>query len=148
SRGVVRPGDRVLDLACGAGRHAVALAAIGARVVGLDLSLPLLRAGQRRWRDARLVRGDIRALPVPGGRMDAVVHLFPSFGYFDRDAEHESVIAEVARVLRPGGRFALDFLNAPLVKASLVPRDEATLNGRRVVQERRLEQDGRYVVKT
>src|SRR5262249_4555460 len=85
---------------------------------------------------------------VGSGAMDAVVSLFTSFGYFDRDAEHQSVIAEVARVLRPGGRFALDFLNAPLVKASLVPRDEATLNGRRVVQERRLEQDGRYVVKT
>ena len=41
ARGVVRPGARVLDLACGAGRHAMALAHRGARVVGLDLSTPL-----------------------------------------------------------------------------------------------------------
>ncbi len=148
SRGVVRRGDRVVDLACGAGRHAVALSRLGARVVGLDLSMPLLRAGQRRWQDARLVRADIRVLPLRSGAADAVVNLFTSFGYFEHDAEHEKVIAEVARVLRAGGRFVLDFLNAREVRATLVPRDERPINGRSVVQERRLEQDGRYVIKT
>lgn len=148
SRGVVRRGDRVVDLACGAGRHAVALSRLGARVVGLDLSMPLLRAGQRRWQDPRLVRADIRVLPLRSGAADAVVNLFTSFGYFEHDAEHEKVIAEVARVLRAGGRFVLDFLNAREVRATLVPRDERPINGRSVVQERRLEQDGRYVIKT
>ncbi len=148
SRGVVRRGDRVVDLACGAGRHAVALSRLGARVVGLDLSMPLLRAGQRRWQDARLVRADIRVLPLRTGAADAVVNLFTSFGYFELDAEHETVIAEVARVLRAGGRFVLDFLNAREVRATLVPRDERPINGRSVVQERRLEKDGRYVIKT
>ena len=148
ARGVVRPGDRVVDLACGAGRHAVALSRLGARVIGLDLSLPLLRAGQRRWREAELVRADIRVLPLRTGAADAVVNLFTSFGYFERDEEHQSVIADVARVLRKGGRFVLDFLNALQVRATLVPRDEKSINGRTVVQERRLEKDGRYVVKT
>ena len=148
ARGVVWPGARVLDLACGAGRHAVALARAGAKVVGLDLSLPLLRATRRRWGDARLVRADIRVLPLRSGSLDAVVNLFTSFGYFDRDAEHERAVAEVARVLRPGGTFALDFLNAPQVRRALVARDERAVNGRRVVQERRLDQDGKYVIKT
>lgn len=148
SRDVVTRGDRVVDLACGAGRHSVSLSRIGARVVGLDLSLPLLRAGQRRWQDSKLVRADIRALPVRSDAADAVVNLFTSFGYFEQDAEHEHVIAEVARVLRAGGRFVLDFLNAQQVRATLVPRDERHINGRNVVQERRLEKDGRYVTKT
>ena len=148
ARGAIAKDDLVLDLACGAGRHSVALAALGARVVGLDLSLPLLRAGKRRQGDLRLVRGDIRVLPMRSGSLDAVVNLFTSFGYFEHDEEHQAVIGEVTRVLRPGGRFVLDFLNAPRVRDTLVPRDEGMAGGRAVVQERRLEDQGRFVVKT
>ena len=147
-RGVVRSGDHLVDLACGAGRHAAAFSRLGARVVGIDLSLPLLRAGQRRWAEARLARADIRVLPLRTGAADVVVNLFTSFGYFDDDAAHQQVIAEVARVLHRGGRFVLDFLNAPRVRQTLVPRDERPINGRHVVQERRLDQDGRFVIKT
>ena len=148
ARGVVWRGALVLDLACGAGRHALALAHRGARVVGLDLSPPLLREARRLFPLALLVRGDIRRLPIRTGALDAVVNLFTSFGYFDRDELHEAVIEDVARVLRPGGRFALDFLNAPQVRATLVPRDVHHAGAREVVQERRLEEGGRYVVKT
>lgn len=145
--GVIGEG-RLLDLACGAGRYMAALARRGATVAGLDLSLPLLRTAQRRGA-RRLVRGDVRALPLRGASLDAVLNLFTSFGYFDDDAEHDRVIAEVARVLKPGGRFVLDFLNAPQVRASLVPRDERRRpSGTVVVQERRISDDGRFVVKT
>ena len=147
AHGVVRPGERVLDLACGAGRHIAALEAAGARVTGLDLSRPLLNAA--RASGARLlVRADMRRLPIRGGAMDAVVNLFTSFGYFAGDHEHALVLREIARVLAPQGRFALDFLNAPAVRAGLVPRDEKTVQGRRVVQKRRLSDAGRVVVKT
>jgi SAM-dependent methyltransferase len=145
---VVRSGAGVVDLACGAGRHALALARVGVRVVGIDLSMPLLRVAQRRWPESRLARADVRVLPLRSGSADSVVNLFTSFGYFEHDEQHATVLAEVARVLRPGGRFALDFLNAPQVRATLVPRDERQLGERRVVQERRLERDGRFVVKT
>lgn len=147
SRRLVAPGDRVLDLACGPGRHAAALASRGTRVTGFDLSLTLLRTAQRRGSHS-LVRGDMRALAFRDGRFDAVVNLFTSFGYFDRDEQHQEVLDEVARVLRPGGRLVLDFLNAPLVRARLVQRDSGRLGDRRVVQERRMSDDGRYVVKT
>ena len=146
-QGVAKAGSRVLDLACGAGRHAVALAAAGASVTGLDLSLPLLRSGQRKRVPAALVRGDIRHLPLRTGAFDAVVNLFTSFGYFATDAEHATTLGEVARVLRPGGRFALDFLNAPAVRATLVPQDERTVSGKRIVQRRRLDDGGRTVTK-
>ena len=146
-QGIGGAGYVVLDLACGPGRHAAAIARGGARVVGLDLSRALLFAARRR-KPGPLVRGDMRRLPFRTAAFDVVVNLFTSFGYFASDAEHEAVLDEVARVLRPGGRFVLDYLNAPAVRAGLVPRDERLSGGSRVVQERRISEDGRYVVKS
>jgi len=145
-RGVVGRGRRVLDLACGSGRHAQALEAAGALVTGVDLSMVQLRSARSRGL-ARLAQADMRIIPIRTGSMDAVVNLFTSFGYFDTDDEHAAVLAEVGRVLRPGGAFAMDFLNAPLVRATLVPRDEKSVSGRRVVQERRISDGGRFVIK-
>jgi SAM-dependent methyltransferase len=147
ARGFVAPDEPVLDLACGPGRHAAALRRRSGRVVGLDLSLPLLRAAQRRGLGA-LVRGDMRALPLRTACFGAVVNLFTSFGYFDADAQHAAVLSEVARVLRQGGVFALDFLNPAFVRRTLVPQDERRLGSRVIVQERRLSEDGRFVIKT
>jgi SAM-dependent methyltransferase len=147
SLGVIGRG-RVLDLACGAGRHLGAVARRGATVVGLDLSMPLLRTARGKGA-AHLVRADVRELPLKERSCDAVLNLFTSFGYFDDDAEHERVLRDVARVLRPGGRFVLDFLNAPHVRATLVPRDQRRVSGATiVVQERRLSDDGRFVEKS
>jgi SAM-dependent methyltransferase len=147
ANGFVAPGALVLDLACGAGRHIAAFGAHGVRVVGFDLSMTLLRAAQRRAA-AGLVRGDMRALAFGSRRFDVVVNLFTSFGYFAADEDHGAVVAEVARVLAPGGRFVLDFLNAPAVRRGLIRRDSRQVGGRRVVQERGLSEDGRFVVKT
>jgi len=144
---VVAPGAAVLDLACGAGRYLAALARRGARVYGLDLSLPLLHAARRRG-ERRLIRADIRVLPLRAAAWDAVLNLFTSFGYFEDDAEHAAVILEVARVLKPGGWFVIDYLNAPKVRATLVPQDEVRAGGRRVIQERHISEDGRFVIKT
>ena len=145
--GVAGAGERVLDLACGPGRHVAALGRRGARVVGLDLSRALLFAARRRGAGP-LVRGDMRRLPFGPAAFDVVLNLFTSFGYFASDGEHEMVVREVARVLRPGGCFVLDFLNAPAVRAGLVPRDESRSGRGTVVQERRISDDGRFVVKS
>jgi SAM-dependent methyltransferase len=141
-----RPGWRVLDVACGEGRHARALAAAGARVVGLDLS-PGLLARAREATRAPLVRADLRDLPVRRGTMDLTVNLFTSFGYFDSDGEHAAALAGMVQTVRPGGWFALDFLNAAAVRATLVPEEAGTLAGTSVTLRRRLEDAGRYVVK-
>jgi ubiquinone/menaquinone biosynthesis C-methylase UbiE len=145
--GVVTPGRLVLDLACGAGRHAMALREAGVPVTGLDLSVVLLHEARQTGAHC-LVRGDMRRLPYRGASLHGVVNLFTSFGYFADDAASETVLREVARVLVPGGRFALDFLNAPAVRATFVPRDERTVGSRQIVQERRLSEQGRAIVKT
>jgi SAM-dependent methyltransferase len=145
--GVCRGAERVLDLACGPGRHLTALARSGAVVVGLDLSRALLHAARERGAGV-LTRGDMRRLPFRARSFDAVLNLFTSFGYFAADAEHEAVLGEVARVLRPGGRFVLDFLNAPHVRERLVARDERHAGSITIVQERCISADGRFVEKS
>jgi SAM-dependent methyltransferase len=141
-------GLRVLDLACGPGRHAAQLAARGARVAGLDLSLPLLSLARARTRGAvALVRGDMRRLPFRTGTFDIVVNLFTSFGYFADDAQHAAVIAGARALVGPGGVFVLDYLNAAAVRANLVPHEERRVSSQHVVIERRIADDGRHVVK-
>jgi SAM-dependent methyltransferase len=140
-----RSGWRVLDVGCGAGRHARALEAEGARPVGLDLSARLLRRARCVTR-APLIRADMRALPVRPRSMDLTVNLFTSFGYFDRDDEHAGVLAEMAATVRPGGWFVLDFLHAGTVRQGLVP--DQRHSGEGAAAARRLSADGRFVCKT
>ena len=120
-------GWRVLDVACGAGRHARAFQAAGAHCIGLDLSAALLKVASEVT-TAPLVRADMRALPVRAGSMDLTVNLFTSFGYFDHDAEHALALGEMVATLRPGGWFVIDFLNARSVRRKLVPRETQRAN--------------------
>lgn len=141
------PGWRVLDVACGTGRHAVAFQTRGARVTGLDLSKHLLL----RARDIShfpVIRSDVRRIPVRPSSMDFAVNLFTSFGYFDSDAEHARALAEMVATVRRRGWFALDFLNAARVPAELVPREEGEMNGEPVRIDRWLDPSRRHVFKS
>ncbi len=141
-------GQRVLDLACGPGRHATQLAVRGASVVGLDLSMPLLsRAKHRDGPALQLIRGDMRHLPFGTDSFDLVVNLFTSFGYFTDDSQHAAVLHETAAVLKSGGRFVLDYLNAPAVTRELVPHEVRRIGSREVTITRQISPDGRYVTK-
>jgi SAM-dependent methyltransferase len=143
----LRPGWRVLDVGCGAGRHARAFRAAGARCVGLDLSRTLLRIA-RGVTDAPLVRADMRELPIRPGSMDLTVSLFTSFGYFERDEEHAGALREMVGTLRPRGWFVIDFLNASEVRSRLVPWERVPVLGGAVEVARSVSPDGHYVCKT
>ena len=144
-----RPGDRILDLACGPGRHAAELERLGGQVVGFDLSRAMLRRARERTR-ARLVRGDMRALPFRDGSFALAVNLFTSFGYFLDDEEHRLVVRQVAAALAPGGHFVLDYLNAEQVRRTVQLSEQAKggterRSGPRV--RRSIGPDGRFVIK-
>jgi len=130
--------SRVIDIACGGGRHARALEALGHDVVGLDLSKDLLAAADGITR----VRGDMRALPFAGS-FDAATSFFTSFGYFDEEG-NRAVLRTAAAALRSGGVYLLDFLNAIIVRATLVPEGEETRAGATFRFKRRIE-NGRVV---
>lgn len=138
---------RALDLACGAGRHSRLLKERWA-TTGFDLSAALLARAKAADPDGFYVRGDMRALPFVDHGFDLVVNLFTSFGYFDNDAQHLRVLAEVARVTRRGGKFVLDFLNPDHVRSTLVPKESSNLGGRSVEVRREISPDERFVVKT
>ena len=137
---------RVLDLACGAGRHSRALCRRW-WTTGLDLSEVLLRLAKREGIPAALVRGDMRILPFRDRSFDLVVNLFTSFGYFADDESHLHVVREVSRITRSGGNFVLDFLNPAQLKNALVPYDERRIGDQIVEQRREISPDGRYVIK-
>ncbi|HEX5726070.1 MAG TPA: class I SAM-dependent methyltransferase [Longimicrobiaceae bacterium] len=138
-------GSPALDLACGAGRHVAHLRDAGLRAFGLDLSAELLEVA----RDDGLptVRSDMRQIPVATGRLALVTSFFTSFGYLPDAEDDERVVAEVHRVLAPGGYFSVDFLNADRVRARLRAHDEVELGSRRVVQTRELVEGGTVVEK-
>jgi ubiquinone/menaquinone biosynthesis methyltransferase len=101
-----RPGLRALDLACGTGDIAFALAARGARVVGLDITHRMLQLARTKGAAARFVTGDMLALPFRDEAFDVV-----TTGYGLRNVpDIPRAIAEMRRVLRPGGvLLSLDF---------------------------------------
>ena len=140
-------GWRVLDVACGAGRHARAFVEAGARCFGLDLSATLLRVA-RQVTDAPLIRADMRQLPVRPASMHLTVNLFTSFGYFDRDEEHRAALEEMISTVRPGGWFVIDFLNPAAVRRGLVPEQTVELPGQTLRVSRSVSPDGRYVCKS
>lgn len=136
------PGSEVLDLCCGMGRHSLALTDFGYKVTGVDLSEVLLAEAKRQDVQGKVawLRGDMRKVPA-AKRFDAVVNLFTSFGYFEKDGENAGVIREMNRLLKSGGSFIIDFLNPQYVKDHLVPYSER-MEGAARIEERRGIEDG------
>jgi demethylmenaquinone methyltransferase / 2-methoxy-6-polyprenyl-1,4-benzoquinol methylase len=110
ARAVVRPGDAVLDGCCGTGDLAVAALREGAgRVTGLDFSERMLERARRKAPVVDWVEGDLLALPFADGLFDAA-----TVGFGVRNVEDlERGVAELRRVLRPGGRLGILEITQP-----------------------------------
>jgi SAM-dependent methyltransferase len=119
----LRPDIDVLDLACGHGALANRLAGRGCRVTGLDSSAVFLDRARTDAAAAGVsveyVAGDMRRLPW-ADRFDRVVNWSTAFGYFD-DATNRAVLDQIVRVLRPGGRLAMDLDNLTSFLAAYAP---------------------------
>lgn len=151
--------DRVLDLGCGWGRHLRLLEEAGHFVVGTDRSVALLHQAAEGWTapgadpeadeapdgarspgQPRLAAGDMRRLPFRAGSFDVVVNLATSLGLFLRDAPAVQALAEVRRVLRPGGRLLIEGMHRDDVVSQYAPRDHWDLDdGTRVRVRRRFD---------
>jgi demethylmenaquinone methyltransferase/2-methoxy-6-polyprenyl-1,4-benzoquinol methylase len=108
-REVVRPGDRVLDAACGTGDLAIEASRAGARVVGLDFSGAMLERARRKAPELEWLQGDLLALPFEDGDFDAA-----TVGFGIRNvADLEAGLRELRRVVRPGGRLGVLEITRP-----------------------------------
>lgn len=106
---VVRPGDAVLDACCGTGDLAIAAERAGGRVTGLDFSERMLERARRKAPELEWVSGDLLALPFEHASFDVA-----TVGFGVRNVESlEAALAELRRVLRPGGRLAILEITRP-----------------------------------
>jgi SAM-dependent methyltransferase len=136
----LEPGQRVLDIPCGHGRHSVELARRGMRVVGVDLSAEPLELARSAARAAGveldLRRVDMREIEFRD-EFDAALNLWTSFGYFETEAEDRLVLDRVLRALRPGGAFVIETINLYGVLRRFEPRAWHELgDGRLLLEER------------
>lgn len=152
-----RPHDLICDLACGNGRHARVIAAMGYNVVGLDLSQNSISMAREAAHDTNgsILHGEESKNAPEKGEMEFYVHdmrkpfrvryfdwifnLFTSFGYFETDQEHLTVLKNASRALKPTGGLILDFLNANKTVENLVPRSSYQKEGIHFEVERMVE---------
>lgn len=117
-----------LDLGCGPGRHAVALAQRGVAVTGVDRTTPLLDRARERARLAdvsvEFVQEDMRTFVRPGS-YDLTINLFSSFGYWRNADDDVNVLARVLANLAPGGRLIMEMTGREQVPE--FPRERTTL---------------------
>jgi SAM-dependent methyltransferase len=136
--GVDETGD-LLDVPCGFGRHCVPLARAGYRVTGVDRSAVLLdearrRAGAGRW--PKFTKADYRELPFRDESFDGAVNLFTSLGYLG-DEQDTRVLAEIRRVLRPGGRLVIETHHRDLLVLRFSDSDWRLMGEGRLLLEQR-----------
>jgi 2-polyprenyl-3-methyl-5-hydroxy-6-metoxy-1,4-benzoquinol methylase len=108
------PGQQVLDLACGNGRHSIEMARRGMTVTGVDFNRNALATASRKAAengvDVSFVEADMRAVEYEG-TFDAAFSFFTSFGYFEDESDDLLVAQRIAAALKPGGRFVLETMS-------------------------------------
>jgi SAM-dependent methyltransferase len=119
-------GERVLDLACGSGRHSLELRRRGFDVVGADISADLIEIARRDTADAGLdvefVRADLRDLDFEA-EFDLVLNLNDgAIGYLESDEENHRCFEMISRALRPGGRNLVQLPNILYARERLPQR--------------------------
>ncbi|NTV06111.1 MAG: methyltransferase domain-containing protein [Chlorobiaceae bacterium] len=134
----------ILDIACGAGRHALELARLGYTVTGNDLSPFLLEEARKEALNnklqLKLTCCDMRNIP-PSGLFDLVVQLFTSFGYFDLKEDDLLVLSKAYGALKYGGWYVLDLLNPSPLARNLVSHSSRTVGDLTILEERAFDND-------
>jgi SAM-dependent methyltransferase len=119
----------MLDLGCGAGRHAKCLAAHGYHVTGVDLSPSSIRAAKKvHTEGAQFYQHDMR-LPFCVSRYHYIFSFFTSFGYFKTQAENDAVIQNIAMALKPKGTIVLDYLNVNYSEDRIIEKETKEIDG-------------------
>jgi ubiquinone/menaquinone biosynthesis C-methylase UbiE len=143
----IRPGDKVLDIPCGAGRHSQALAKEGVRVTGLDINPVCLKLAKRerpKVNSPVFKVGNMADLSIYRNQFDVVLNLFTSFGYFSTDRENKKVMKELVGALKPGGRIAVECIDREKLLKIYSPYSFIEENGEWVFIDRKYDPKTRY----
>ncbi len=123
-------GARLLDLACGKGRHSIYLHSKGYHVTGVDLSPASIEEAAKHIKEGLSFEVHDMREDLNLGDFDAVLNLFTSFGYFESEMEHIEVLKSASKNIKnKNGVLIIDFMNARKVINSLVLREDKTLAG-------------------
>ena len=117
------PGSKIIDLACGKGRHSIFLNSLGFEVTGVDLSQQSIGSA-KEFENEKLhfEVQDLRSLEMKE-HFDIALNLFTSFGYFDCFDTNVLVLKQIYSILNPGGFLLIDFFNAKKMIANLVTQE-------------------------
>jgi SAM-dependent methyltransferase len=119
---------KILDLACGKGRHAIHLNQLGFTVLGADLSAnSILEANKSANATLQFKEHDMRE-PFEE-KFDAIFNLFTSFGYFENPADNLKTLKAIKDSLTEYGFAVIDFMNVHQVLANLIPEEVKTVDG-------------------
>jgi SAM-dependent methyltransferase len=120
------PGQSILDVCCGYGRHALVLARKGYHATGIDLSPKQITAAKKRADEeglrVNLIVGDAREMAFQR-KFDIAINLFTSFGFFEDEADHLQMLDRIASATAPSGLFLLDLWNREKMLQGLIPRE-------------------------
>lgn len=133
---------KVLDMACGSGRHSILLAKKGLDVTAVDLSKNLLSVAKQLAEKDKLninfINSDLRNFRT-SVQFDLIVNLFTSFGYFDDDLENFGLLKTAFDHLKKNGYFILDYFNTSFIQKNLVPESYDNLDSATIIQKRKIE---------
>ena len=137
--------SKVLDLACGKGRHSITLNKLGLNVLGVDLSQNSIEfAKKSETRNLKFLTHDMREI-IADQSFNVIFNLFTSFGYFDNFSDNEKVISAIHEMLDDKGVFVLDFMNSEKITANLVYKENKTEDNIEFKITR--EYDGKHIFK-
>lgn len=121
--------EKILDLACGAGRHSIFLNSLGYTVTGIDLSPnSIKKASQSANEFLDFAVHDMREV-YQENEYNYVFNIFTSFGYFESNDENIKMLQSVKKSLKKGGIFVLDFFNSEKVIRELVKQEKKEIEG-------------------
>lgn len=122
-------GSKILDVACGRGRHSKILYELGYNVSGIDIAEESIAyANQQAAEGLQFYVHDMR-LPFWINYFDCACNLFTSFGYFKTQREDDAAMRTIAHSLKKGGKLVIDYLNVHRSAKSLVSEEEKIING-------------------
>jgi SAM-dependent methyltransferase len=124
-----QPDAKILDIACGKGRHALYLNKKGFDVTGFDLSAESIEYDKQFENEALSFHvHDMREV-FRVNYFDYVFNLFSSFGYFDNPEDNARTVSSHAQALKPGGVLVLDYMNSEMVCDCLIPDQVKVIEG-------------------